>query len=170
MKKGLLFTVCFMALAALVIAGVSTAAEKGHGSMPGMHGESKMEGHGMMKMGDKVFEGKVGPWHAEGRLMDMKAQMEKAKASGMKMEGMMKNTHHVAFSLTDPATSKPVTEGKGTVMVTGPDNKTVTTDLMGMQGHFGADVNLPVPGEYTFQVEVEAGGKNGSATFHHTVE
>jgi len=142
---------------------------EGHGSMSGMHGEGKMEGHGMMSKGDKVFEGKIGSLHGEARLVDMKAQMAKAKVSE-KMMANMKNTHHVAFSLTDPATNKPVTEGKGTVTVTGPDNKTVTADLMGMQGHFGADVNLPAPGEYTFQVEVEAGGKKESASFHHTVK
>ena len=142
---------------------------EGHGSMPGMHGEGKMEGHGMMKMGDKVFEGNVGPWHGEARLVDMKAQMEKAKVSD-KMMANMKNTHHVAISLTDPATKKPVTEGKGTVTVTGPDNKTVTADLTGMQGHFGADVNLPAPGMYIFQVEVESGGKKESASFHHMVK
>lgn len=172
MKKGLLFSVCFVAMALLLIAGASMAAEKGHGSMPGMSGEAKMEGHGMMKMGDKVFEGKVGPWHGEGRLMDMKAQMEKAKASGMKMEGMMKNTHHLSVHLLDPKTKKmlDVAEGKGTVTVIGQDKKEETTNFMVMDGHFGADVNLPAPGEYTFQVEVEAGGKNGSATFHHTVE
>ena len=178
MKKGLLFLVCFAAVAALAVAGVSSAAEKGHGSMPGgmghgsmsgMHGEGKMEGHGMMQMGDKVFEGKIGSLHGEARLVDMKAQMAKSKVSA-KMMANMKNTHHVAISLTDPATKKPVTEGTGTVTVTGPDHKAVTTNLMGMQGHFGADVNLPAPGKYSFQVEVDAGGKKGSASFHHQVK
>jgi len=178
MKRGLLFSICFMVLGALAFSGASVAGDKGagsmsggmgHGSMSGMQGDAKMEGHGMMQMGDKVFEGKIGPLHGEARLVDMKAQMKKAKVSD-KMMANMKNTHHIAISLTDPATKKAVTEGKGTVTVTGPDKKTVTTDLMGMQGHFGADVNIPVPGEYTFQVKVEAGGKEGSATFHHTVK
>src|SRR3972149_9652214 len=76
MKRGLLFTLCFMALGALAFSGASVAGEKGHGSMPGMSGEGKMEGHGMMKMGDKIFEGKVGSFHGEARLADMKARME----------------------------------------------------------------------------------------------
>jgi hypothetical protein len=142
---------------------------EGQGTMPGMKGESPMEGHGMVKMGDKVFEGKIGPWHGEGWLMDMKAQMEKAKASGMKMEGMMK-THHFSVSLSDPETKKAVTEGKGTVMVTGPDKKTEKTSFMAMQGHFGADVNLPGPGKYEFYVEIEAGGKKGSAKFAQEIK
>ncbi|MGE5189558.1 MAG: hypothetical protein ACM3NF_05830, partial [Gemmatimonadota bacterium] len=55
----------------------AAAAGMGHGSMPGMTGEGSMQGHGgmdMMKLGDKVFGGNVGPWHGEARLSDMKAQ------------------------------------------------------------------------------------------------
>src|SRR5512134_317721 len=120
------FAVCSVLLAfvALPVAGV--AAEKGHDAMPGMKMEGSAAGHGgMMKMGDKVFIGKVGPWQGEGRLMDMKAHMEKAKASGMKMEGMAMKSHHLAFGLTDPKAKKPVTEGKGSVTVIGPDKKLV---------------------------------------------
>lgn len=160
------FTVCAVLLAFLAFPPAGFAAEKGHGSMPGM----KMDEHG--KMGDKIFGGKIGPWQAEARLADMKAHMEKAKASGMKMEGMMMKSHHVALHLTDPATKKPVvvTEGKGTVTVIGPDKKEETSNFMVMDGHFGADVNLPKPGKYTFKTEVETGGKKGSATFSYTLK
>src|SRR3989337_3419118 len=96
------------ALALLALPWASFAGDKGHGSMPGMRGEGSMEGHGMMKMGDKIFGGKIGPWQTEARLVDMKAQMEKAHASE-KMKGMMKNTHHIAFSLEDPVAQKTVT-------------------------------------------------------------
>jgi translation elongation factor EF-1beta len=158
--------VCAVLLAFLAFPPAGVAAEKGHGAMPGM----KMEGHGdMMKMGDKVFAGKVGPWQGEARLMDMKAHMEKAKASGMKMEGAMKS-HHISFGLTDPKTKKPVTEGKGTVTVVGPDKKEEKSDFMAMEGHFGADVNLPKPGKYTFNTEIESGGSKGAATFSYTVK
>jgi hypothetical protein len=164
------FAIRTMALAILALPALATAAEKGHEGMPGMKMEGAKEGHGgMMKMGDKVFGGKVGPWQGEARLIDMKAQMEKAKSSGMKMEGMMKS-HHIAFELTDPKTKKPVTEGKGSVTVVGPDKKEEKSDFMAMEGHFGADVNLPKPGKYTFKVAIESGGKKGSATFSHTVK
>ena len=98
--------------------------------------------------------------------MDMKAHLE---ASGMKAQGAMPNSHHIAFTLTDAA-KKPVTEGKGTVTVTGPDKKTATSGFMAMQGHFGADVNLPNPGKYTFKTEIESGGRKGSATFSYTLK
>jgi len=159
----------------LVILGVSVPAMagespmKGHESMSGMHGESKMEDHGMMKMGDKVFEGKIGAWKAEARLVDMKAQMAKSKVSE-KMMAKMKNTHHLSVSLTDPKSKKPVTEGKGSVTVTAPDKNQVKYDLMGMQGHFGADITLDKPGKYEFSAEIESGGKKGTAAFPYTIK
>ncbi len=164
-----LLAVCAMALGVAAYQGTAGAAEMGHGSMPGMHGEGHGEGHGMMKKGDKIFGGKIGPWTAEARLVDMKAEMQKAMASGMKMEGAMKS-HHVELFLTDPATKKAVEGATGTVTVTGPDKTTAKTDLMAMAGHLGADVDLAKPGKYTFNVEVASGAKKGTASFSHTAK
>ncbi|MBI5342065.1 MAG: hypothetical protein HZB63_01860 [Deltaproteobacteria bacterium] len=159
-----------LVLAFLAFQGIAAAEMKGHEGMSGMKGHGSQEGHGdMMKMGDKIFSGKVGPWLGEARLIDMKAQMEKAKASGMKMEGMMKS-YHFEIELTDAGTKKLVTEGKGSVTVTGPDKKSEKTAIAAMAGHFGVDINLPKPGKYTFKVTMESGGKKGSATFSHTVK
>ncbi len=169
--KGMWIGAVAVALAALlaVSAGPAGAEEMGHGSMPGMHGEGHAGGHGEMMKGDKIFGGKVGPWTAEARLVDMKAEMQKAMASGMKMEGPMK-THHVELYLTDSASKKAVEAAKGTITVTGPDKKSATTDLMAMAGHLGADVDLAKPGKYSFKVAVESGGKKGTASFSHTVK
>ena len=164
-----LFAVCALALAVAAYSGAAGAAEMGHGSMQGMHGEGKAEGHGAMKMGEKIFGGKMGPWNAEARLVDTKAEMERAMASGMKMEGAMKS-HHIELFLTDPVSKKAVEEGKGTVTVTGPDKKSTKTDLMAMAGHLGADVDLPKPGKYTFKVAIESGGQKGTASFSHTIK
>ncbi len=168
---------CSAVLSVLALAAPALSAETGHQGMPGMkmegHGTMMMQGqgmqggHGMMRMGKRIFSGRIGPWRGEARIMDMKAQME---ASGMKMQGAMANSHHIALSLTDPGTKKHVTEGKGKVTVIGPDKSMATTDFMAMQGHFGADVDLPKPGKYTFNVEIESGGKTGTATFHDTVK
>lgn len=171
----------------LVILGVSVpamAGDKGHGAMPGMSGESSMkghgsvsglpgesrtEGHGMMALGDKVFEGKVGPWSAEIRLVDMMAQMAKVNVSG-KIKAKMKNTYHLSVFLTDPGTKKHVTEGKGSVTVTGPDKTQARYDFTGMQGHFGADIKLKNPGKYEFSAGIESGGKKGTAAFPYTIQ
>jgi hypothetical protein len=158
------------ALMLVALPGISAAAE--HGGAKGMHeghdhgANTAQGGHDMAKMGDKAFSGKIGPWQGDARMIDMKAKMA---GSGMKA-APMPNSHHLALTITDPATKTAVTEGKGAVTVTGPDKKAVTSDFMLMSGHFGADVNLPVPGKYTVKAEVESGGKKGSATFSYTVK
>jgi len=167
--KAVRTALCGTALMLMALPGISAAAEKGHEGMSGMqgdHGKMQPGGHDMAKMGDKAFSGKIGPWNGEARIMDMKAHLE---ASGMKAQGAMPNSHHIAFTLTDAA-KKPVTEGKGTVTVTGPDKKEAKSEFMAMQGHFGADVNLPKPGKYTFKAEIESGGRKGSATFSYTLK
>jgi len=158
------------ALTLMALPGISAAAQ--HGGTGGMH-QGASGDHGGMKMDDPgrcsgrarhVDGGGQGvlrkgrPWKGDARIMDMKAHME---ASGMKAQGAMPNSHHIAFTLTDAA-KKPVTEGKGTVTVTGPDKKETKAEFMAMQGHFGADVNLPKPGKYTFKAEIESGGKKGA--------
>lgn len=164
-------------LSILALPMYASADMKGHGGMSGMgsdHGGMKMDDHGKMqsgghdmsKMGDKAFSGKIGPWKGDARVMDMKAHMA---ASGMKAQGAMPNSHHVAITLTDAA-KKPVTEGKGTVTVTGPDKKAVKSDFMVMSGHFGADVNFPKPGKYTLKAQIESGGQKGNATFSYTLK
>ncbi|HEX8042386.1 hypothetical protein [Candidatus Deferrimicrobium sp.] len=177
--KAVRTAVCGTALMIMMLPGISAAAEHGGtGGMqqgaPGDHGGMKMGdsekmksgGHDMAKMGDKVFSGKIGPWKGTARIVDMKAHMA---AAGMKAQGAMPNSHHVAFMLTD-ASKKQVTEGKGTVIVIGPDKKEATSEFMIIQGHFGADVNLPNPGKYTFKAEIESGGQKGSATFSYTLK
>jgi hypothetical protein len=181
--KRLLAVTSFLSMLALPL--MAQAADNTQGGMPGMN----MQGHGMqgqgmqgqgmqgqgmmhggqdmMKMGTRVYRGKIGQWHSEARMIDMKAQM---KASGMTAQGTMMNSHHIAIALTDPKTKKPVTEGTGTVTVVGPDKSMATYEMPGMQGHFGADVNLPKPGKYTCNVKIESGGKTGTATFHYTLK
>ena len=151
--------------ALMLVASPGISAEMDHAGMK-MEGHDKAAGHDMTAMGEKVFSGKIGPWSGTARIIDMKAQMT---ASGMKTMGAMPNSHHIAFNVTDAA-KKPVTEGKGTVTVTGPDKKETKTALMVMQGHFGADINLPKPGKYEFEVVIESGGKMGSSRFPYTLK
>ncbi|TFH29007.1 MAG: hypothetical protein E4G97_07940 [Deltaproteobacteria bacterium] len=167
------FAMWMAVLSFLTLTSFAQADDKGHGGMSGtkMEGHAGMPmksgGHDMMQMGDKLFSGKIGPWQGTARIVDMKAHLE---ASGMKAQGAMPNSHHIAVDLSDAKSKAHVTEGKGTVTVTGPDKKTATSDFMVMQGHFGADVNLPAPGKYTFKTEIESGGQKGSATFSHTLK
>jgi hypothetical protein len=166
-KKGTVAAAWILGLA-LAAAPVAAPAME-HGGMAGMqHGGGSAPAHDMMKMGDKLYEGKLGPWTAKARLIDMKAQM--AAMPGMKSDAPMPNSHHVAMSLADGKTKAAVAEGSGTITVTGPGGKAVKVPFMAMQGHFGADVNLPGPGKYTFKVEIASGKGKGSASFAWTVK
>jgi len=177
------FVMWMAVLSFVAMSSLALAEEKGQGGMPGMkmegHGDMKMEGHGNMPaksgghnmdMGEKIFSGKVGPWTAEARLVDMKAQMEKSGVSA-KNSAKFAGQRHLMLFLTDPATKKPVTATAGDVVVTGPDKASsskVTLVVMGV--HIGADVAMPTPGKYTFKADIESAGKKGSATFSYTLK
>ena len=79
------------------------------------------------------------------------AHMKDVRAAMSKMG--MKTTHHFMVMFNDDKSGKAIESGKVAVKITGPDG-TVTgpMELMGMQGHFGADVILDKQGEYKFQI------------------
>jgi hypothetical protein len=132
----------------------SPAAEKGHD----------------MDMGEKIFSGKVGPWTAEARLVDMKAQMEKSGVSA-KTAARFAGKRHLMLFLTDPATGKPAAGVAGKVDVTGPDKSSSSKVALVVMGeHIGVDVGLPTPGKYTFKADIESAANKGSVTFSYTVK
>ena len=95
---------------------------------------------GMLELGSKTEKGVEA--HAD--LKDVRAAMTKMG---------MKTTHHFMVSFADEKSAKAIDSGTVAVKITDPSG-TVTgpMELMGMQGHFGADVILDKKGEYTFQV------------------
>jgi hypothetical protein len=152
--------VCGTALMLMALPGISAAAE--HGGM--QHGD-----HDMGK-GEKIFSGKVGPWTAEARLVDMKAQMEKSGVSA-KTAAKFAGKRHLMLFVTDPATGKVAAGVSGKVDVTGPDKASSSkVTLVVMGGHIGVDVGLPIPGEYMFRADIESGDKKGSASFSYTLK
>ena len=105
------------------------------------------EGHGgmaaagqMLDLGAVSVKGVAGMAH----LKDVRAAMSKMG---------MKTTHHFMVMFNDAVSGKAIDSGKIAVKITAPDG-TVTgpLELMGMQGHFGADVTLAKPGDYRFEV------------------
>ena len=162
-SRGIRAVVFGTALMLLALPGISAAAEPaGMGGTP--HGAHDMG------MGEKIFAGKVGPWSAEARLVDMKAQMEKSGVSA-KTAARYVGTRHLMLFLTDPATGKPAVGVAGKVDVTGPDKASSSkVTLVVMGEHIGADVSMPTSGEYTFRAEIGSGGKKGSATFSYTMK
>ena len=148
------FIVWVAAFSILALPMFAPAAEKGHD----------------MDLGEKIFSGKVGPWTAEARLVDMKAQMEKSGVSA-KTAAKFAGTRHLMLFVTDPATGKTAAGVSGKVEVTGPDKATSSkVTLVVMGEHIGADVGMPTPGKYTFKAEIESGAKKGSAAFSYTLK
>lgn len=120
-------------------------------------------------MGEKIFDGNVGPWLGEARLIDPKAQAAEARSGGRFVT--MPATYHLAIALATPRPKTPISvrEGKGTVTVTGPGGKSETKELVSMGGQFGADLVLEVPGEYRFALNFESGVDSGSSGFAYVV-
>ncbi len=123
----------------------------GHDGMA-MHGD-------MIMLGDDTEEGVKGMAH----LKDVGAAMSKMG---------MDTTHHLMVMFVDAKSGEPITEGAAAVKITGPDGKTSEpSKLMGMQGHFGADVVLKQKGEYSFEVGSKlADGQKRTFEFKHTVK
>ena len=58
----------------------------------------------------------------------------------------MKETHHLMVQFTDAKSGKPLNSGEVKVKIVGPDKSEQVKDLMGMEGHFGADVVMAQEG------------------------
>jgi len=157
MKK---ITVLIVVLFALTTPLASFAMNHGdRGSMDMGHG-----GH----QGDVAHEEVVDGVKATFKVMSMKEHM---KAMNMEMPKEMKETHHIAVEFRDAKTGKALTEGEVKVKVQNPDKSDQNKDLMGMQGHFGADFNLSKKGKYGVMCKFQLkDGKVRSAKFWYTVK
>lgn len=157
MKK---MTVLIAALFALTAPVASFAMDHGdHGSMDMGHG-----GH----QGDVAHEEVADGVKATFKVMSMKEHM---KAMKMEMPKEMKETHHIAVEFKDAKSGKALTEGVVTVKVQNPDKSAQTKELMGMQGHFGADFDLSQKGKYGVMSKFKLqDGKVRSSKFWYTVK
>lgn len=158
MKK---LTVLVAALFALTLPMAAFAAD--HGG----HGGGHDMGHGGHQ-GDVAHEEVVDGVKATFKVMSMKEHM---KAMDMEMPKELKETHHIAVEFKDAKTGKALTEGEVKVKVQNPDKSDQTRDLMGMQGHFGADFDLSKKGKYGVMSKFQLkDGKTRSAKFWYTVK
>ena len=159
MKK---LTVLVAALFALAAPITSFAADHtGHG------GGGHDMGHGGPQ-GDVAHEEVVDGVKATFKVMSMKEHM---KAMNMEMPKGVKETHHIAVEFKDAKTGKALTEGDVKIKVQNPDKSDQSKDLMGMQGHFGADFDLSKKGKYGVMCKFQLkDGKVRSAKFWYTVK
>lgn len=164
MKKVNVLLVVLFLLSLPLAAGAMEEMEHGkmekmeHGSMEGMKQGGMMMGEGMIMLGEETEEGVKAMAH----LNDVKAAMAKME---------MKETHHFMVAFVDAA-EEPVTEGTVAVKIKNPAGKEgKAIKLIGMEGHFGADIVLPGKGEYHFKVGTKlADGNKREYHFHYTVE
>ena len=130
------------------------------------HGSMKMD-HGSHQ-GDVAHEEVVDGVKATFKIMSMKEHM---KAMDMAMPKGMKETHHIAVEFKDAKTGKALTEGDVKVKVQNPDKSDQSKELMGMQGHFGADFDFSKKGKYGVMSKFQLkDGKVRSAKFWYTVK
>jgi len=133
----------------------------------GHSGGSHDMGHGGGQ-GDLAHEEVVDGVKTTFKIMSMKEHMKTMK---MEMPKDMKETHHIAVEFKDSKTGKALTEGDVKVKVQNPDKSEQTKDLMGMQGHFGADFDLAKKGKYGVMSKFQLkDGKVRTAKFWYTVK
>jgi hypothetical protein len=83
----------------------------------------------------------------------------------------MKETHHLMVEFKDAKSGKALSEGDVTIKVQAPDKSEQTKDLMGMEGHFGADFDLSKKGKYGVMSKFQLkDGKVRSSKFWYTVK
>lgn len=156
MKKMILTLAALLALTAPV---VFAADQSGHGGHDMGHGAHK---------GDVAHEEVVDGVKATFKVMGMKEHM---KAMKMDLPKEMKETHHIAVEFKDAKTGKALTEGEVKIKLQYPDKSDQSKELMGMQGHFGADFDLSKKGKYGVMCKFQLkDGKVRSAKFWYTVK
>lgn len=143
-------------------APLASHANMEHGSHNSMH-----IGRGDHQ-GDVAHEEVVDGVKATFKIMSMK---EHLKSMNEDLPKGMKETHHLAVEFKDTKTGKALTEGYVKVKVLGPDKGEHTKDLMGMQGHFGADFDFSKKGKYGVMAKFQLkDGKVRSAKFWYSVK
>lgn len=157
MKKSVLILTAILALSAPF---AFAAGPSGHG---GGHDKGHA-GH----QGDVAHEEVVDGVKATFKVMSMKEHM---KAMKMELPKGMKETHHIAVEFKDTKTGKALTEGQVKVKVQNPDKSDLTKDLVGMQGHFGADFDFSKKGKYGVMSKFQLkDGKIRQSKFWYTVK
>jgi len=81
-------------------------------------------------------------------------------------------THHFMIAFVDEKTGKQIESGKVALKIKSPDgNISSPVELIGMQGHFGADIVLGKHGEYEFIVGSELpDGLKRNFNFHYAMQ
>lgn len=123
-----------------------------HGSMQQMQG-------GMIMLGQQEVDGVKAMFH----LMPIDPEV---------LPSGHKATHHLMVMFNDAKTGESLDSGTVAVKITDPGQvEAKPVKLMGMQGHFGVDVNLDRPGLWHFRIATKlADGKVRQFHTHHVMK
>ncbi len=115
------------------------------------------------KQDENIRRALVDGYHFNYQLIDIRAKVADAKdmPAGMK-------SHHLMVYIKD--TAGKALAGRTGYLITGPDNTTQKIMTMGMDGGYGADINLSSKGIYKIKTKIRAGSINLSDSFEYVVQ
>lgn len=149
--------------------GQENAAETNHHSEVehGDHGQTHtmQNKHAAMSSDDSMII--VGDFVSKG----VRGMAHLKNISGTMAKMGMSQTHHFMIAFVDEATGEQIEAGTVALKITNPDAKVgKAIELVGMGGHFGADVVLDMKGEYHFKLGTKlADGKSRKYHFHQVI-
>lgn len=156
--------------AALIVGGLMFA-------MPALG----MDGHDMNGMDHGNMQQMEGMKHTQG-MQGMQALPGEQEVDGVKaMFHLMsidqkvlpaghEATHHLMVMFNDAASGQSIASGTVAVKITDPDQEEAKpVKMMGMQGHFGVDVNLDRPGVWHFRIATKLDDGKVRQFHTHTV-
>lgn len=152
MNKKMSLIVAALIIFALPLSATAKSHEKHE------HGHKHDDHAGMVMLGEQTIDGIKAMAH----LNDVKAAMAKIG---------MKETHHFMAAFVDAAGNQ-VTEGTVAVKIVDPAGKeSAPIKLIGMEGHFGADILLAAKGKYVFKVGTRLpDGKTRQYEFEYSIK
>lgn len=125
-------------------------------------------GHGAHGVGNVAHQEVVDGVKATFTIQTMAEAM---REMGMELPKGVKETHHLSVSFTDVKSGRQLTDGSAAVKLQYPDGSTVTKELSGMKGHFGADLEMAKEGRYGVMSRfILADGKTRQVRFWYTVK
>ncbi len=160
MKTKLLIISAVLFALSLPLSAVAANGHNDHDSHAS-HGEHADNGHdadnkhddhsdhsdheGMSAEGDMVVVGSVTEKGVKA-MAHMKDVREAMAGMGMDI------THHFMVAFVDEQSGDQIEEGVAALKFEGPEGVEGPIKMMGMEGHFGADIELDQPGHYKLQV------------------
>lgn len=159
MKRSLITLISCACLTLPLSLGAAEHDHSGHALAGGNHASMQMMNADSIMLGEVSVDGVTAMAHLND-VGEVMAKMGK------------KENYHFMVMFSDAQSGAAIDAGSVAVKITGPAGQTGSPlPLMGMGGHFGADVGLTEKGEYRFTVGSKlVDGKKRQFEFTYTVK